>query len=77
MGCLNDFDVSFSEMSFLPIVAQLILLKFCPESPHFSMLYEDDSDEAEAALAVLRGKPEVQAEVMAIRDESSKSEVRW
>lgn len=41
------------------------------------MLYEDDSDEAEAALAVLRGKPEVQAEVMAIRDESSKSEVRW
>uniref|UniRef100_A0A9J2PJI3 Major facilitator superfamily (MFS) profile domain-containing protein n=1 Tax=Ascaris lumbricoides TaxID=6252 RepID=A0A9J2PJI3_ASCLU len=62
------------EMSFLPIVAQLILLKFCPESPHFSMLYEDDSDEAEAALAVLRGKPEVQAEVMAIRDESSKSE---
>uniref|UniRef100_A0A914ZX81 Major facilitator superfamily (MFS) profile domain-containing protein n=1 Tax=Parascaris univalens TaxID=6257 RepID=A0A914ZX81_PARUN len=63
-----------NEMGFLPIVAQLILLKFCPESPHFLTLYDDDSDEAEAALAVLRGKSEVQAEVMAIRGEISKSE---
>ncbi|VDM28132.1 unnamed protein product [Toxocara canis] len=54
-----------SGVSFLP----LILLKFCPESPHFSLLFEDDETDAEAALNTLRGTPDVQYGVKAIKSE--------
>ncbi|VDM44063.1 unnamed protein product [Toxocara canis] len=63
-----------ARVSFLPVISQLILLKFCPESPHFSLLFEDDETEAEAALNTLRGTPDVQNEIMAIKSEISNSQ---
>uniref|UniRef100_A0A915AGI1 Major facilitator superfamily (MFS) profile domain-containing protein n=1 Tax=Parascaris univalens TaxID=6257 RepID=A0A915AGI1_PARUN len=43
-------------LTLFPVIAQLILLKFCPESPRYTLVFEGDEMKAEKDLIALRGK---------------------
>lgn len=65
----------FAGLTFFPVIAQLVLLKFCPESPRYTLVFEGDEAKAEKDLIALRGKSDVRSEIEAIKREVTEREV--
>ncbi|VDM26247.1 unnamed protein product [Toxocara canis] len=61
-------------LTFFPIISQLILLKFCPESPRYTLVFERDEAQAEKDLIMLREKPDVHEEIEEIKQEAAQRE---
>uniref|UniRef100_A0A0M3JC07 Glucose transporter type 1 (inferred by orthology to a D. melanogaster protein) n=1 Tax=Anisakis simplex TaxID=6269 RepID=A0A0M3JC07_ANISI len=61
--------------TFFPIITQLILLRFCPESPRYTLMFEHDEVQAEKDLRVLRERVNVRDEIDAMKREAIEREV--
>ncbi|KAJ7998667.1 hypothetical protein DPEC_G00207260 [Dallia pectoralis] len=56
--------------TFIPALAQCILLPFCPESPRFLLINRNEEHKAKSVLKKLRGTSEVSADMQEMKDEA-------
>uniref|UniRef100_A0A0N5AYB7 MFS domain-containing protein n=1 Tax=Syphacia muris TaxID=451379 RepID=A0A0N5AYB7_9BILA len=55
----------------VPVVIQLLTLPLCPESPKYTLIVKNNSDQAEMDLKKLRGDDDVKAELKEMQDEAA------
>ncbi|KAM8914404.1 solute carrier family 2, facilitated glucose transporter member 1 [Spinachia spinachia] len=56
--------------TFIPAVAQCILLPFCPKSPRFLLINKNEENKAKAVLKKLRGTSDVSSDMQEMKEES-------
>ncbi|NP_001034897.1 solute carrier family 2, facilitated glucose transporter member 1a [Danio rerio] len=56
--------------TFIPAVLQCALLPFCPESPRYLLINQNEEAKAKSVLKKLRGTDDVGADMQEMRDES-------
>ncbi|XP_063065717.1 solute carrier family 2, facilitated glucose transporter member 1-like [Engraulis encrasicolus] len=56
--------------TFIPAVLQCILLPFCPESPRFLLINQNEEGKAQDVLKKLRGTDDVNTDMQEMREES-------
>ncbi|KAL3080558.1 hypothetical protein niasHS_013752 [Heterodera schachtii] len=82
-GVLGDADKwnYIFAFTFVPVIAQLCTLPFCPESPKYNLIVQGLKEEAENDLKKLRGDDDVRGEMEQMDAESiaihSQPLVRW
>ncbi|BFZ11148.1 hypothetical protein BsWGS_14187 [Bradybaena similaris] len=58
-------------LALVPCLLQAIILPFCPESPRFLLINKNDEIQCSKALTTLRGKADVEWEMLEIKQEMS------
>uniref|UniRef100_A0AAQ4QY33 Major facilitator superfamily (MFS) profile domain-containing protein n=1 Tax=Gasterosteus aculeatus aculeatus TaxID=481459 RepID=A0AAQ4QY33_GASAC len=56
--------------TFIPAVAQCILLPLCPKSPRFLLINKNEENKAKAVLKKLRGTSDVSSDMQEMKEES-------
>uniref|UniRef100_A0A672L3S8 Solute carrier family 2, facilitated glucose transporter member 1-like n=1 Tax=Sinocyclocheilus grahami TaxID=75366 RepID=A0A672L3S8_SINGR len=56
--------------TFIPAIVQCALLPFCPESPRYLLINQNEEAKAKSVLKKLRGTEDVAADMQEMRDES-------
>ncbi|XP_037085285.1 solute carrier family 2, facilitated glucose transporter member 1-like isoform X2 [Pollicipes pollicipes] len=62
-------------LTLAPVVFQLAVMPFCPESPRFTLINRNREVDAQKALAWLRGSPEVHEEIDEMKAENEASKL--
>ncbi|XP_065061939.1 solute carrier family 2, facilitated glucose transporter member 3-like isoform X2 [Rhopilema esculentum] len=73
LGTEKGWPYLFGITAFVAI-AQLCVLPFCPESPRYLLIIQEDEEEAERALRKLRGVTDVSADIDEMKTEKEQED---